>query len=113
MRELGGYDRNFICGQSENDLVMRAYAAGAIMLVARKSIAYSSTEKHDGLWHFRGPMAVHEMELMRQRWVYSGNIVRKRQMPFEPYVDEGILEKSQGPHELPIKIKGGEGYKWI
>jgi len=46
--ELGGYDRRFVCGQSENDMVMRVYEIGGSGYLCLNSfVAVDHTNKHD------------------------------------------------------------------
>ncbi len=111
MRELGGYDNRFICGQSENDLVMRAYLLDAHMLVCDKAIVTSLYERHNGVFNFRGPMYTFEKNLMNKLWHKAAPNHIHRVIPFEPYTNKDILTISQSNKGLPDIYK--RTYIWI
>jgi hypothetical protein len=53
--DLGGYDKQFICGQSENDVVMRVFEIGGVYRYCPTSMVYVHHNKgHSGLSVFRG-----------------------------------------------------------
>ena len=112
IEEVGRLDRRFVAGQWDNDLVMRAYAIGATMIDNPLAIAYTSTEKHDGEWHLRGPMHYYESDLLIKLWVKNYHITLERQMPLEPFEDKDLLTVSQGIKGCPKGFPGGEGYEW-
>lgn len=101
LKELGGYDKSFICGQSENDVVLRAYNSGAQMFVCDSAIVYSSYERHNKQFNFRGPMYMYEKEIMNKLWVRNNKFNNERTVPFSPYSDKDILTISQGNAGLP------------
>ena len=45
MGQLGGYDRRFITGQAENDLIMRVYEAGGKVELCKEAIVYIEHNK--------------------------------------------------------------------
>ena len=53
--KLGGYDRQFICGQAENDVVMRFIEIGGVVKTCQGAIVRVEHNKgHSGLSVFRG-----------------------------------------------------------
>lgn len=53
--KLGGYDRQFICGQAENDVVMRFLEIGGVVKTCQGAIVRVEHNKgHSGLSVFRG-----------------------------------------------------------
>ena len=53
--ELGGYDKQFICGQSENDVVMRVFEIGGVYRYCPSSMVLVCHNKgHGGTSVFRG-----------------------------------------------------------
>jgi hypothetical protein len=94
-RELGGYDRRFICGQSENDVVMRAYEAGGRLEIAPVSVLVHHQQSHDSGTVFRQGFFNEDRKVLEYAWIKDGEIQKKRLIPFEPFVDEDILTKTQ------------------
>lgn len=111
MKELGGYDKNFVSGQSENDLVMRAYEKGGRVEICLEAELW--------VYHF----GTHEMpnkfrifyqwdrRVLEDAWVPTGygsyndqsldwnqvKISPTRLKPFEPYIETPDWTKySQG-----------------
>lgn len=102
IRELGGLDiLTFICGQSENDLVLRGYAAGGTVLLSNKSCIYNDYDKHEGEFNCRGPMFMHEKQLLFNLWRLDKQNNLKRTRPFVYCDDKDLLTISQGPKGLP------------
>jgi len=122
--ELGGYDRRFICGQAENDIVMKVYEIGGINVISQGSIVYVfHNQGHNGLSVFRGgvegkpgyygedrkvlePLWINE-EGMRKltgikssddQVVWSNFISKTRRQPVERYEGtiEELIAKTQG-----------------
>jgi len=107
--ELGGIDRRYICGQYENDIVMRAYNEGAkveifgdkdcfidIDHLGKSKLIGESVTDADFL---RRPFASgydHDRRILEKSWqiMLSGYI---RTDDFEPFEDKDILTVSQGP----------------
>jgi hypothetical protein len=94
--DLGGYDRRFIGGQSENDLVMRVYEAGGKVEVCPNA---SVRVDHRG-GHLPITMSAvrnsysRDRELLERLWT-DGNGIRKNRLdPVERF--SGILVETQG-----------------
>ena len=112
MDEIGGYDRRFISGQSENDLVMRALEAGGKVEICMNSIVHV---RHSQIHPKRNLFRLHynsDREFLENCWVQGGygsyvdkNLGKKsvpisktRLLPFEPFEDkESITRITQGP----------------
>lgn len=99
MEDLGGFDRRYICGQYENDAVMRVIAAGGIVHI------FGNRQDHIAIDHYARhgivrPFAEgynHDRAILEKSWTNGAGIVMKeRQDVFQPYVDDGtLLQKSQ------------------
>lgn len=114
--ELGGIDRRYICGQYENDVVMRAYADGGrvVMFGDRESyididhIGKQRIVQPGATWHdFQTrPFAkgyVHDRKILEQSWCGGAGmnkVLKNRTDKFEPFVNEDLLTKSQGPRGI-------------
>lgn len=105
IEELGGFDRNFICGQADTDLQLRAYEAGGVLIFSPHSIAYNDINKHEGENNFRGEMSDFENRIIADLYVKDRKYTGKRSKPVEPYEDKDLLTVSQGN-------KGIKGTQW-
>ncbi len=97
--QAGGFDINFIAGQWENDLVLRAYAKGGEMHLCEKAITFNDDRKHKvGKIKENNLKETHpfESELLRKMWIKNNKITFNRTIPVEPYVSKDLLTKSQG-----------------
>ncbi len=92
---LGGFDRRFVSGQWENDVVMRSYAAGGTVAVYSGAvITIDHHEKHLGNLGSKFRSAyLEDRGVLESLWP-GGKI--KKEVDLEPYSDESILTKSQG-----------------
>lgn len=99
MKELGGYDRRFLAGQSENDLVMRALVAGGKVIQTPIKVYVEHNAKHGGGKSiFRaGPNGCypHDRKILEDSWLIGSNVSPVRLDPFEPFFDEGLQETTQ------------------
>lgn len=108
LNELGGLDRRYICGQYENDIVMRAYAAGGTVEIfgddktfveidhLRKSIQIGECKDRHGFLH--RPFASgyeHDRHILETSWVKDSNPTLVRNDEFEPYDEKDLLTVSQ------------------
>lgn len=98
MEELGGFDRRYICGQYENDAVMRVIAAGGRVVIfgdKQNNIVIDHYARHG----IHRPFAVgypHDRAILEGSWTNgAGKVTLERKDQFEPYTEEGILTKSQ------------------
>lgn len=105
--ELGGIDRNFICGQYEQDLLMRAYQDGGSLINVRDSKVYLNHEEtHGGIINkikyklgknsFRSGYWS-DRRFLEECWVKDGKISDKRLLPLHPFDYSNILTVAQGP----------------
>lgn len=106
--ELGGIDRRYVCGQYENDVVMRALADGGGVKIFSYKDAYIDID-HLGKSYLIGesktqndfikrPFAlgyVKDREVLERSWVRNGVVSTQRTDTFEPYLDADILTESQ------------------
>ena len=97
LEKLGGLDRRYICGQYENDIVMRANADGG------KVIVFGDKENCILIDHYRKhgivrPFAKgynHDRSILEGSWVKDGRCSLIRNDSFEPFQDKDIIIKSQ------------------
>jgi len=99
LKDLGGYDRRYICGQSENDLVMRALYEGAQVIQTPIKVYVEHSRKHGGGKSvFRaGPNGnySHDRKILEASWLLGEMVSPVRLDAFEPFFDEGIMDISQ------------------
>jgi hypothetical protein len=118
VKDLGGYDRRFVSGQSENDVVMRAYEAGGRVAICMDAMVYV----HHRQVHPRDPRTRKEAnkfrdwyntdrEILERCWIPAGygaykdrsagdmnvEISKKRLLPVERFEDLHITTQTQGP----------------
>jgi hypothetical protein len=98
MDELGGFDRRYVCGQYENDAVMRVIAKGGRVYVwgdRENCITIDHYRRHG----IKRPFALgynHDREILEKSWTNgAGKVMTELQVPFEPYEDKDLLTKSQ------------------
>lgn len=97
-RQLGGYDKNFVCGQSENDIVMRTCEVGGrVELVPDSVIAIKHRECHTTDKYKFSAGYGNDRGFLQKCWVSQGQVVNKRLFPFQPFEDKDILNSNQGP----------------
>ena len=104
---LGGIDRNFICGQYEQDLVMRAYQdGGSVRNIRESKVFLKHEETHGGIINkikyklgknsFRSGYWS-DRRYLEECWVKDGKISDKRLLPLHPFNYDNILTVPQGP----------------
>jgi len=107
--KLGGFDKNYIGGQYENDFCLRHYAAGGqIMGYEDKPIIVDHYNKHTNHHSDFSNFYKHGRKVLENTWriggyqehTDSGGVLRVPTKKFEPYEDKGILDKTQGPQGL-------------
>jgi len=95
--ELGGYDKNFVCGQSENDIVMRNNVAGGRVEGVLNSVVFLRHSECHVTYDFNLGY-VGDRQYLESCWLSEkGEISLTRLKSFEPYEDENILTENQGP----------------
>ena len=103
---LGGADRRYICGQWDNDLVMRLYNDGGLLYMFEDAyIELDHEGKHDPEFGTRGDRPfgkgyAHDRKILESAWRKNGIMIgpapfRRFDSGFEPYNNEGITTKSQ------------------
>jgi hypothetical protein len=94
--ELGGYDRRFICGQSENDIVMRVYEIGGELQISDIPVFVHHNKNHHASGTvFRSGFYHEDRKVLENSWIKDGVIQSKRLDPVEPFEDKDILIKTQ------------------
>jgi len=106
---LGGFDRRYVCGQYENDVVMRAYAEGGSVKI------FGGKEEFIDIDHLGKSMQIGESkteadfldrpfatgygkdrEVLENSWALnSSRVLEERRDEFEPYSEEELFTKSQ------------------
>lgn len=109
--ELGGYNRLFVAGQNENDLVMRAIQdGGKVELVENSIVQIHHKQVHRFRWnyHFRSGYW-NDRRCLEEAWVKEGfgtfndrtlehgTISKERLLPHYPFDYSNILTVGQGP----------------
>ena len=94
-RELGGYDRRFVCGQSENDVVMRVYELGGKVEICNGAQALVHHEKSHTSTVFRQGFYHEDRRVLEGSWIKDGVIQKKRLDAFQPFEDKDILTVTQ------------------
>lgn len=97
LEELGGLDRRYVCGQYENDIVMRVCADGGQVIVFGDEKTNIEID-HKGKHGFQRPFATgynKDREVLESSWSRNGQVTTKRYDEFEPYEDKDLLTKSQ------------------
>lgn len=109
--DLSGIDRRYICGQYENDIVQRAYAAGGKVEIfggpncfididhLGKSIAIGESKTEEDFLH--RPFATgygHDRNVFETSWTdFAGFPTFVRNDKFEAFEEKDLLTRSQGP----------------
>ena len=108
LEELGGIDRRYVCGQYENDIVMRARAVGGSVEVFGDKETFIDID-HLGKSLFIGesktqndflnrPFAIgyyKDRQVLEGSWTKNRQVVFLRNDQFEPFEDVDLLVKSQ------------------
>jgi hypothetical protein len=99
LKELEGYDKNYISGQSENDIVMRGYSAGGDVILAYDPFVHM---RHREVHPLKKDNKFREFykqdrETLEKQWILKGKVMFDRQVPFEPFEEKDILTVTQGP----------------
>lgn len=106
-QELGGIDRRFICGQWDNDLVMRIYNdGGKVYHFDEGVILLDHYNKHDQRWKVTstrpfGQGYKHDREILEAAWGKKGQMkydefpYKRYDSGFESFEDKDLLTVSQ------------------
>jgi len=95
---IGGYDRRFIGGQSENDIVMRVLEIGGTVEICQNAAVIVD---HMGAHPPEIGSAIkesyiHDRNVLEKLWVNGNNIVKNRISSVEKFSDDNILLETQG-----------------
>ena len=95
--ELGGYDRRFISGQSENDLVMRVFEVGGRVEICMDAYLYLRHRKvHEVPNPFRQWYTA-DRRILEGSWVKPDNTISKTRLdPVDKFEDKDLLTVTQG-----------------
>jgi hypothetical protein len=110
---IGGLDRRYICGQYENDIIMRALVAGGVVEIFGGEDCFIDID-HLGKSLLIGESKVEQDFLNRPfargylddrvtletSWVKGKAVSMERNDAFEGYEDVDLLTKSQGPRGI-------------
>jgi hypothetical protein len=95
--QLGGYDRRFLCGQSENDIVMRILERGGSVQVCQNAKVLVSHEKaHKEGTKFRTNNFHIDRAVLEGEWMEGKVILNKRKSPVQKFIDVDITTVTQG-----------------
>lgn len=112
LERLGGLDRRYVCGQYENDIVMRVYQDGGRVEMFGDRNTYIDIDHVGKEGIMLGRKATwkdfqertfatsykHDRRILEQSWcggVGVPQVKTERTDKFEPYEEEGLTEKSQ------------------
>jgi len=97
--KLHGYDTRFVCGQAENDFLLRiATTYGhTVSTLAPKSMVWANHDSgHENKSKFR-EYHFYETEVLKELWSIDGSYVHKRQRTLNEYTnDDTLYTKTQG-----------------
>ena len=96
--ELGGFDRRYVCGQYENEIVMEAIANGGFVKVfgnKHQCITIDHYKRHGIIRPFATGYN-HDRSILEASWTDgNGKVLSKRNDKQEPYEDKDLLTVSQ------------------
>lgn len=107
LEKLGGIDRRYICGQYENDIVMRCYVdGGQVEIFGDKDnfididhLKKSEKSEESPGQYLQRPFALgypSDRIVLQRSWCKGNQVLKNRTDSFEPFVDdETLLTKSQ------------------
>jgi len=94
--QFGGYDNRFVCGQSENDIVMRLYEIGGRLEGCEAQAIVNHNEHHNSGTVFRQGFFFLDRLALESNWIDDKTILRTRLSPVRSFINDGILEITQG-----------------
>lgn len=108
LESLGGIDRRYVCGQYENDIVMRGIVDGGSVEIfgdneayididhLGKSLAIGESKKEEDFLNRPFARGYHkDRKVLEGSWVKNGKVMLIRNDMFEPYEETDLLTKSQ------------------
>jgi hypothetical protein len=128
LENIGGFDRRYVCGQYENDVVMRVYANGGKLVKYEEGCVNIEHLKKHGIGTKFWEGYIHDRKILEGTWIPGGwqpvpelviimrgfkppeqyfpvdnrKVSDKPLLPFEPYTDENLTTVSQCPIAWPI-----------
>lgn len=127
LNKLGGFDRRYLCGQYENDVAMRVWADGGQVIKYEEGCVNIEHQKKHGNGTKFWTGYNYDRKVLEDTWVKGGyhetptphiamekgtmkmlgfyypidnrEVLKKPNLPFEPYSDENITTVSQCPKE--------------
>jgi hypothetical protein len=94
--ELGGADRNFVAVYWDLDLALRLYSIGGRVLLSEDVYINEVRALCGNISTASEPYGKYDKKLLQDLWVGLDGLHFNRLQSFEPFLDEGILEESQG-----------------
>lgn len=94
--KLGGYDKRFVCGQSENDVCMRIYEIGGDVKFCDASVIVEHKKAHFKGTVFRTNYYHIDRQVLESLWVKNGVIQEKRLDKVQSYDNNNITVITQG-----------------
>lgn len=104
--QMGGFDKNFICGQHVNDMAMRVMQKGGRVIPVHQSTVYIQHSQCHDTYTFSSGLE-HDRHFLESCWTRGQVILSTRSREFEPYDDLNILTENQGPAGDWSKVKVG------
>ena len=93
----GGYDKNFIAGQANNDVILRLYTLGARVLFDSRAQLYIHHNEAHALGTSQGTgWDERDRAYLESLWIKNGRLNNKRAKEFEPFEDKDIQTVNQG-----------------
>lgn len=125
--KIGGYDRNYVCGQAENSICMESFnAGGKIININDSRVWINHEEVHGGFWNkvkyrfyknsFRSGY-FNDRRYLEETWIKEGfgtynektlkhgTVSPVRLLPHQPYNYDNILTVPQGPQGRFLDLK--------
>lgn len=100
LQELGGVDRRYLCGQYENDIVVRAIKDGGVVEIFKGGLITIDHFARHGVERSFATGYPHDREILEKSWCHNGTVDSANlspNSPFEPFEDKDILTRTQEP----------------
>lgn len=104
LEDMGGFDRRFVCGQGENEIVCRfVFEQGGRVEVWGDRDNYITLD-HYARHGIKRPFAEGyniDRQVLESSWSEGRTVLSKRKDEFEPFVDDGTLLTKSQSNNLP------------
>jgi GT2 family glycosyltransferase len=77
-RRIGGWDKGFVSGQGENDIVMRGYELGCNVVTCKEAKVIVHHEDHNNNGRIRLDYHLHNRKHLLSLWTKNGKLLNKR-----------------------------------